>query len=101
MFNKIQENIQNIPETRKQKQPISWLVIGSGILLFVIGIITGGHPNPYIAPSLIVLGIDAVLLGLSLRLHLRYSRVVSWLVVLVWVLFLLFLYLIVNAMSFG
>ena len=101
MFSKIQENIQNIPEARKQKQPISWFVIGSGFLLFAIGVITGKHPNPYIAPSLIVLGIDAVLFGMSLRLHLRYSRVVSWLIVLAWALFLLFLFLIVKAFFFG
>ena len=101
MFSKIQENIQNIPEARKQKQLVSWFMIGGGFLLLVIGLVTGEHPNPYLIPSLIVLGIDGLLQGLSLRLHLRYSRVVSWLAVLIWILFLLFLYLVVNAFLFG
>lgn len=89
LYDRIQEN----PEAKRQIQIMSWFAVIGSLFIIIVGLITGEHPNPYLIPGLLVIGIDGVVIGISLLLYLRQARIAGWLMLLGCGLFLSSLYL--------
>jgi hypothetical protein len=100
-ISKVLMTIRQSPEARSGLLAISWFVIGGGILLLVIGLITSAHPNPHLLPSLIVMGFTDVVTGFALLLFLRQSRIAPWLMLISCILLVVFLYLMVQVFTYS
>jgi uncharacterized membrane protein HdeD (DUF308 family) len=93
--------IRQNPETRRGFQAMSWFILVGGIIILVIGLTTPGHPNPYLLPSLVVIGIGSILSGAGMLLYLRRSRFAPWLMLLSIIIILIFIYYLVRVFTYS
>jgi len=93
--------IHQNPEIKLVYQVMSWFIIGSSIIVLIIGLTTREHPNPHLLPSLIVIGFEGVVTGVATLLFLHQSRIASWFMFLSGVLFVIILYLLVLVFTYS
>jgi hypothetical protein len=67
---------------RRQLQAMSWFLIIGGMIMLLIVFLERAHPNPYVRPTLILGGLECMILGSPMLLALRKPRLALWLMFL-------------------
>lgn len=80
---------------------VHWLLLGGGVIILLVAFATGPHSNPYLFPSLVVVGLDSIIMGGAILLFSQKRQSGTWLMLLGGVLSLGFLYLIIRLFTYS